>query len=62
LASKANINENSNVLDMGSGVGGPMRTIAKLTGANITGVTLNQYQVNQCNKLTPEFLKKNVHC
>lgn len=33
-------------LDVGCGVGGPMRNIAIHTGANIEGVTINQYQVN----------------
>jgi 24-methylenesterol C-methyltransferase len=32
-------------LDVGCGVGGPMRTIAAVSGAHITGITINQYQV-----------------
>ncbi len=38
------------VLDVGCGVGGPMRNIAVFTGAQIEGVTINQYQVNIGNK------------
>ena len=34
-------------LDVGCGVGGPMRTIASTSGAHITGITINQYQVNR---------------
>jgi 24-methylenesterol C-methyltransferase len=29
------------VLDMGCGIGGPLRGVVKATGANITGVTIN---------------------
>lgn len=31
-------------IDLGCGVGGPMRTIAKETGAHVTGITINEYQ------------------
>ncbi|KAL6779888.1 SMT1 [Auxenochlorella protothecoides x Auxenochlorella symbiontica] len=34
-------------LDVGCGVGGPMRTIATSSGANITGITINEYQVKR---------------
>lgn len=33
------------VLDVGCGIGGPMRTIATASGAEITGITINAYQV-----------------
>jgi len=36
-------------LDCGCGVGGPMRTIASVSGAHITGITINQYQVDRAN-------------
>lgn len=35
------------VLDVGCGVGGPAREIAKFTGAHITGLNLNEYQVSR---------------
>jgi 24-methylenesterol C-methyltransferase len=35
-------------LDVGCGVGGPMRTIAAVSGAHVTGITINQYQVAAC--------------
>lgn len=35
------------VLDCGCGVGGPMRTIASVSGAHVTGITINQYQVDR---------------
>ena len=34
-------------LDVGCGVGGPMRTIASTSGANVTGLTINDYQVSR---------------
>lgn len=39
------------VLDVGCGIGGPMRNICRFTGADVTGLTLNQYQVNRGNEL-----------
>jgi sterol 24-C-methyltransferase len=35
------------LLDVGCGVGGPMRTIAKATGARVTGLNNNAYQVGR---------------
>ncbi|KAL7532734.1 hypothetical protein ACHAXR_004811 [Thalassiosira sp. AJA248-18] len=42
---------NVKVLDVGCGIGGPMRNICKFTGADVTGLTLNQYQVHRGNEL-----------
>ena len=62
LAKKLNLNPGEKVLDMGSGIGGPMRRIAKFTGSEITGVTLNEYQVKRCHLLTPNYLKPIAKC
>jgi sterol 24-C-methyltransferase len=35
------------VLDVGCGVGGPAREIAKFTGAHITGLNNNDYQIQR---------------
>ncbi len=35
------------VLDVGCGVGGPAREIAKFTGANIVGFNNNDYQIER---------------
>lgn len=40
------------VLDVGCGVGGPMRTIARFSGASIVGVNNNQYQIMRANAST----------
>lgn len=37
------------VLDAGCGVGGPMRCIAAHSLAQVTGLTINEYQVGKCN-------------
>lgn len=35
------------ILDCGCGVGGPMRTIAAVSGAHVVGITINEYQVSR---------------
>lgn len=37
-------------LDAGCGVGGPMRAVAKHTGAKVTGITINEYQVQRARE------------
>jgi sterol 24-C-methyltransferase len=61
LAGKLGVSAGDNVLDVGCGIGGPMRNIAKFTRANITGVTLNEYQVIRGNELNKSsgLLKSN---
>jgi sterol 24-C-methyltransferase len=54
LASKLGITGDgakTKILDCGCGIGGPMRNISKFTGADITGITLNQYQVDRGNEI-----------
>lgn len=55
LASRLGLQKKSKVLDVGCGIGGPMRNIARFSGADITGITINQYQVNCCNKYNQMF-------
>lgn len=50
LALRTCLDASKKVLDVGCGVGGPMRNIATFTGADITGVTINDYQVRVGNK------------
>lgn len=40
------------VADLGMGIGGPLRRIAEFTGANITGLTNCNYQVNRAKTIT----------
>ena len=50
LAHMAGLKKDMKVLDVGCGVGGPAREIAKFTGAYITGLNLNEYQVERAQK------------
>ena len=47
LASKARFTTGQTIIDIGCGVGGPMRAIARFTGANIVGVNNNAYQITR---------------
>jgi len=51
LATRLGLQPSDTVLDIGCGIGGPLRNIGRFTGAAITGVTLNQYQVDRGNQL-----------
>ncbi|KAF2075930.1 hypothetical protein CYY_002778 [Polysphondylium violaceum] len=39
------------VLDIGCGVGGPMRTIARFSGAHVVGLNNNEYQIQRGKRL-----------
>src|SRR5262249_10646375 len=47
VALKARLEPGTRVLDVGCGVGGPMRAIARLTDARVTGINSNAYQVRR---------------
>ncbi|KAG5186925.1 sterol methyltransferase [Tribonema minus] len=51
LAGKLGLKTGEKVLDVGCGIGGPYRNIAQFTGADITGITINEYQVYRGNEL-----------
>ena len=42
------------LVDVGCGVGGPYRNISTFTAADVTGITLNEYQVQRGNKLSSD--------
>jgi sterol 24-C-methyltransferase len=50
LAHQIGIKEGMKVLDVGCGVGGPAREIAKFTGAHITGLNNNDYQIDRARQ------------
>lgn len=54
LARHLRLSPGDEVMDLGCGIGGPMRYIADLTGARITGVNANEYQVRRGRELTRE--------
>nr|XP_027093703.1 24-methylenesterol C-methyltransferase 2-like [Coffea arabica] len=41
------IKKSARILDAGCGIGGPMRTIAAHSSANVVGITINEYQINR---------------
>ncbi|KAK3191970.1 Delta(24)-sterol C-methyltransferase [Lecanicillium sp. MT-2017a] len=47
LASQIGIKSGMKVLDVGCGVGGPAREIVKFTGCHVTGLNINEYQVQR---------------
>ena len=50
LCSRLGMKPGVRALDVGCGVGGPMRNMAVFSGATIDGITINEYQVNVGNK------------
>jgi sterol 24-C-methyltransferase len=52
LAHHLDVGRDDRVLDVGCGVGGPARSIARFTGASVLGVNNNAYQVERARTLT----------
>ena len=50
LCSRLGMKPGVKALDVGCGVGGPMRNMAIFSGASIEGITINEYQVKVGNK------------
>ncbi|KAG0086019.1 Delta(24)-sterol C-methyltransferase [Podila epicladia] len=50
LAANMNIQSSHRVLDIGCGVGGPAREIGHFTGAHITGLNNNDYQISRAKR------------
>ncbi|OQR90719.1 sterol 24c-methyltransferase [Thraustotheca clavata] len=50
LSGKLGLSKGKYALDMGCGIGGPMRNIARFSGAKIKGITINEYQVRVANR------------
>ena len=64
LATKLQVKDMDRVVDLGCGVGGPLRSIVRQTGANVTGVTINQHQVNRAKAITselPDYVRRRAH-
>jgi sterol 24-C-methyltransferase len=52
LAHMLNLQPGMKVLDVGCGVGGPAREIARFSDANITGVNNNDFQIQRATAKT----------
>jgi len=50
LCSRLGMKPGMKALDVGCGVGGPMRNMCVFSGSNIEGITINEYQVKIGNK------------
>lgn len=62
IADEIGLKPGLTALDVGCGVGGPARAIAKHSGGNVQGITINEYQVNKANNYAKEMgLDKQVH-
>lgn len=70
IAHRLGLSRGDRALDVGCGVGGPMREIARFTGAHVTGVNINGYQVqkvreynrrtrldDRCDVIEADFMK-----
>jgi len=49
----------SRILDIGCGIGGSSRILAKHYGFNVTGITISPAQVQRARELTPSYLNCN---
>lgn len=50
IALRLGLKPGMKALDVGCGVGGPMREIARFSGAHVTGLNINEYQLERCRK------------
>ena len=54
-----NLPKGSRILDVGCGIGGSSRILAKYYGFNVTGITISPAQVKRARELTPSGLSCN---
>jgi len=52
VAQKLRVMDMDRVLDVGCGIGGPLRGVVRATGANVTGLTINEHQVARAREIT----------
>ena len=45
MMDKLHLDSTMKVLDIGCGIGGPMRHVARVTGAHVLGVNINEHQI-----------------
>lgn len=54
IATKLGLRPGMVALDLGCGIGGPLREIVRFSGARIVGVNISGYQIERARKLTDE--------
>jgi len=60
LALRLGLKPGMKVLDIGCGIGGPLSEIARFSGATITGVNNNDYQIGKGRKLIKQYGLENT--
>lgn len=50
LSDRLSLRPGMRVVDIGCGVGGPMRYLARITGAHITGINIDAYQIEKAQR------------
>mmetsp|Transcript_7456 Transcript_7456/g.27937 ORF Transcript_7456/g.27937 Transcript_7456/m.27937 type:complete len:412 (-) Transcript_7456:2024-3259(-) len=55
LAMKAGLREGMTVLDLGAGVGGPMREIARFANVSVIGINIVDYQITRGDQLNKKY-------
>lgn len=50
LACQLELRAGMKALDVGCGVGGPMRTVARCSGASVVGITISPYQIGRARR------------
>ena len=54
MISKLEIEEGMTVIDVGCGVGGPMRRVVRETGARVVGINISDFQLARAKQLTAQ--------
>ena len=54
MISKLELEEGMTVIDVGCGIGGPMRRVVREAGVRVTGVNINEIQLNRAKALNAE--------
>ena len=54
LSDRMSLRPGMRVVDIGCGVGGPMRYLAQITGAHITGINIDAYQLEKAQRYNRE--------
>jgi len=54
LANRLGLTEGSTAIDIGCGVGGPLRNIATFSGAKIVGLNNNEYQISRATRIAQQ--------